>query len=268
MGKHLVVLSAVVERYGEGQRIGTDGIHLSGWILRLHHQFFWVTAGHCLKALDKELAAGTLRLLESSFADYFGDNAKHSHNIPFTYEPGCGFYIDDDSQGLDFGIIPLSHLTVLNLIANGVKAVGRENWERQLGLSFEHYKMVGVPSHLTRFAVSPSGNFATEIQPVMIAIERLDPMTISNPLPADWFVGQIHPDVRIESIVGMSGGPIYGFRKSESGQWAYHVVALQSRWREAERIVFGCPVPVFAESLHQTLEQVIQDVQAAAPDVT
>ena len=257
MGKHLVVLSGIAERYENGKHVKTDAFNLSGWILRIHDQFHWVTAGHCLKRLDDGIKDGTLKIIESGFADYFGDTAKYGHSVPFHYEPGCGFYIDDDTQGLDFGVIPLNLLTVLNLIENGVKAVGRENWEKQHEMTFEHYKMLGVPSHLCQFSLSPGGTVSGGIQPVMIALERIDPNTIPNPLPEEWFVGRLYPEVTIEDIAGMSGGPIYGFRKTDDGNWVYHVVALQSRWRQKSRVIFGCPVPLFAESLHQTIQEII-----------
>jgi len=254
MGKHLVVLSGVAERFENGKHVRTDGFKLSGWILRLHDEFYWVTAGHCLGNLDDGIRGGTLRIIECGFADYFGDNARYGHNIPFSYELGCGFYIDDDAQALDFGVIPLNHITVLNLIANGVKAIGRENWEKQHAMVFEHYKMLGVPAHLSQFSISPGGEFSDKVQPIMIAIERVDPASIPNPLPEGWFVGRMYPKFSIDDIAGMSGGPIYGFRRLSDGQFVYHVVALQSRWRKDSRIIFGCPVPRFAEWLHEELD--------------
>jgi hypothetical protein len=52
----------------------------------------------------------------------------------------------------------------------------------------------------------------------------------------------------------MSGGPIYGFRRDSEGRLLYHVVALQSWWDPKTRNVFGCPVPLFAESLHKAID--------------
>ncbi len=91
-----------------------------------------------------------------------------------------------------------------------------------------------------------------EFEPVMIEIDRLSPSDVEN-VPSDtWFVGRIPQDF-IKDIKGMSGGPIYGFRKAENGQWSYHIVAVQSWWRKDSRTTFGCSVPVFAEAVHAAM---------------
>ena len=50
----------------------------------------------------------------------------------------------------------------------------------------------------------------------------------------------------LNSIVGMSGGPIFGFRRYPNGEQRYWVVALQSWWDPETRTIYGCPVPIFA----------------------
>jgi hypothetical protein len=59
----------------------------------------------------------------------------------------------------------------------------------------------------------------------------------------------------LPSIVGMSGGPIFGFKKGEDGLLRYWIVAVQSRWRESARIIFGCPVRTFATLVEQELQR-------------
>ncbi len=260
MSRHLVVLSGLYESYDEKGKLFHTGLFaISGFILNLHDRFFWVTAGHCLDdKFDKPIRAGTLRILECGFADYFGDKAINSHKIPCAYEPGCAFYLDNEAMGLDFAVMPLDNLTTRGLIANGVRAISRENWEHQQQLSFEQYKILGIPTHLTECQISAGGAVVGRLQPSMIAVDRLDPTAIPNPLPNVWFVGQIPPEVTIQSIEGMSGGPIYGFRRGSEGEWLYHVVALQSRWRPLERITFGCSLPLFAEALHREMAEMLK----------
>jgi hypothetical protein len=258
MGRHLVVMTGLYESYKDGKLFHTGIFAFSGFILNLHDRIFWITAGHCLAdKFDVPIKDGTLKILTCGFADYFGDKVINADPIPYSYAPGNAFYIDDDTRGLDFAAIPLPDLTVKALIANGVKAIGRENWISQTDLTFEHYKIMGVPTHLTECQVSPSGRVVSGIQPAMITIDRVDPNSIPGPLPDKWFVGQIPDDVKIQSIEGMSGGPIYGFRQKTEGQWLYYVVALQSRWRLKERITFGCSAPLFAEMLYETVGEIL-----------
>lgn len=257
MSKHLVVLSFVVQRFKEGKPTKLDGFHLSGWIINLHDHIFWATASHSLKLIDKEIEKGNMEIDSVRFVDCFGAEAKDDTSIPFHYEPGCGIFREGDEPGYDAALIPVDYLTMRGFLYNKVKAVGRANWIHQTGMQFDHYKMLGIPAHLTQFSVSKRGEISTGIRPVMIAIDAVDRATIKNPPPEDWFVGRIHEDVEIESIEGMSGGPIYGFRKTDEN-WFYHVVALQSRWREEERIIFGSPVKLFAEAMHQAFGDALQ----------
>jgi hypothetical protein len=67
------------------------------------------------------------------------------------------------------------------------------------------------------------------------------------------FIGRLSEGCTIPDLKGMSGGPIYGFRRDGNGRLVYHVVALQSRWWDQQRTVFGCSVPLFAELVYQRL---------------
>jgi len=246
MGRHFVALVGAYESLKDGQIFHRGVFTISGFVLRLHDRLFWVTAGHCLKSeLDKPIREGKLRVFNCGFADYFGDQAQDTHNIPHSYALGCAFYIDDESRGLDFGVIPLDYLTIQNLAANGIKYVSRENWIHQPGIRFDRYAMFGIPSHLTVVEHGEAGAMSAKSRAALLWIDHVESDD------QNWFVGQIHSDHRIESIKGMSGGPIYGFRVDEAGQWTYHVVALQSRWKPDSRTIFGCSLPFFAELLHQ-----------------
>ncbi|MCX5896195.1 MAG: hypothetical protein NTZ51_10250 [Proteobacteria bacterium] len=57
----------------------------------------------------------------------------------------------------------------------------------------------------------------------------------------------MHENLPLSSIVGMSGGPIFGFKYGPP--MAYWIVAIQSSWLRSQGIVFGCPLPVLAGML-------------------
>ena len=264
MSRHLVALIAQYESFdNEGRSFHHGVIVYSGFVLSLHDRWFWVTAGHCLrneqaededeKGLDDLITSGRLKLVSTGFADYFGLEASHRHCVPFSYEPGSALQLYRKDLGLDFALIPLSDLIRAAFQKNRIIAVSRENWIHQPELSFTQHKILGFPSHLVKTSKSSGDEFVADFQPVMIAVDRLNPSDVQG-VPADiWFVGRIPPEVKIQSIKGMSGGPIYGFRKSETGQWFYHVIALQSWWRDKTRTIFGCSLPTFAEALHGIL---------------
>jgi hypothetical protein len=179
--------------------------------------------------------------------DCFGWEARHLEPIPFTYELDRGVYLDDDKLGMDFALVALDGNTCDLLAANKVKAIGRENWIHQENMEFDFYRMLGIPRDCVLRASQPDGNERIQVRTTLIAVDRLEPSAAPNASSADWFIGRINPEVTIETIEGMSGGPIYGFRRGPTGQLVYHVVALQSRWRPESRIIFGCNVRLFAE---------------------
>lgn len=255
MSRHLVALTGEYRTFKEEGSLFHRGVFaFSGFVLSMGDRWFWVTAGHCLKdELDGRIKARRMQVSEVAFADYFGPDPCNYNRLPYTYEPDCGFYVYDRDLALDFGLIPLRPLYRQGMEANGVLPICRENWIKQPGLTFDYFKMLGFPSHRIQVTEDETGHITSYMQSAMIAIDRVAPEDIDNPPPGAWFVGRIPADVEIPSIEGMSGGPIYGFRRAEDGKLYYHVVALQSWWRERSRITFGCSLPVFAEAVQTAL---------------
>lgn len=67
---------------------------------------------------------------------------------------------------------------------------------------------------------------------VKVSVTRADtPHRELPPSTYPWFIGTVNTaPFGLKSIVGMSGGPIFGFRNSPNGECRYWVVALQSWW--------------------------------------
>ena len=58
------------------------------------------------------------------------------------------------------------------------------------------------------------------------------------------FSGKLGDRFPLESMEGLSGGPIFGFNNSDRGK--YWIVAIQTEWLEISKITLGCSVPVLA----------------------
>ena len=240
---------------------------LSGFLLKLHGRILWVTAGHCLKGeLDQRIERGELRITGGGFLDYFGHEAKHFHMYPFTYEPGCAWYVEEPEHGLDFALLLLDSLQEQAFAANKLIPISRENWIHQPRLTFDFYRMLGVPADQVHSALK-NGWADLNVRQAMVAINRIAVDEVGEPPPGinvpadDWFIGRIDPGAEIQDIKGMSGGPIYGFRRDSNGQLTYHAVALQSRWWDVSRTVFGCSLPYFAEAVYRQIEAFIQEIE-------
>jgi hypothetical protein len=161
----------------------------------------------------------------------------------------------------------LNYLLVQAFLANKLVPISRLNWIHQPRLTFEFYRMLGIPKCEVYTKIDDKGRLDTQVRQVMLAIDRIgieevgEPPAGENPPSEDWFIGRLDPESQIRDIAGMSGGPIYGFRHDDNGKLVYHVVALQSRWWDKSSTIFGCSLPYFAEEVHRRLGSAIEELR-------
>jgi hypothetical protein len=269
MSQHFVALMCDYETHNaDGTWTKQEPAAFSGFLLELHGIGFWVTAGHCLKdELDKPLRRGQIRITGGAFLDHFGHEAVFEQGVPFTYEVGCGYYVEDPKYGLDFALIKLDTLKVQAFLNNKLVFISRANWEHQHKLAFDFHLMLGLIGE-TETTIQ-DGKTVLKMEQVLIKVDQINRDDIEelppgiDELPSElWFIGTVPPKEKIESIKGTSGGPIYGFRYDDQKRLAYHVVALQSRWWPEPRITFGCPLPLFAEECYRILGPIVAELKA------
>ena len=245
--RHLVSLAGSYQPLdSSGEAIGEAGFFsFSGFVLSVRDTWHLVTAGHILKDLDKKTQNKEVKLTGCLLIDNFGLNVVSHTPIPFDYDNSSRYYIDDKADGLDFGLIALRPYYRRLLEVNGIVPVSEENWIYQPSIKFEHYIMLGLPTQFISRDIREN-EITTSISPTMIGVTKLeDP---PQDLPQTTFrrlVAKINAPLLVNDIDGMSGGPILGFSK-EKGGLMYWIVAIQSSWIPQKKIIFGCPVPVFA----------------------
>jgi hypothetical protein len=242
--QHVVCLTGTVvplDAHGHASGPATFFNHC-GFVVSFYGHWILVTAGHILKEIEARLARKTARY-QFHLGDQYGLNAKTDLMIPFDYENQIKAIHDDDKEGLDFGLIPLSLYYRRVLEDNGVRAIGPENWLRQHEVEFDLYAVLGMPDELfeRRRFISPSG--ATIIGGVRAVLMFAMPSAeqpLEKPVPTHpWLVAALKDRNQIKSIRGMSGGPIFGFKLRPGQAPLYWVVAIQSWWDKDRRIVFG-----------------------------
>jgi hypothetical protein len=236
----------------------------SAFIMQIRGIWLLITAGHVLKEeLDDNVARRKIRITSCVIADDFGKDAKvHHMPTPFPYEETHRDYVDDPHLGLDVGLIPLRDIFRDGLTANGILPISEANWVHQHRVDFEMYFILGFPKEIVDQHTKPvdlGQAIQAHVKPVLVKVHQItDPSQIPStveipPSSLPWFVGRI-PDTQLNSIKGMSGGPIIGTKGTPDGGFKYWIVALQSRWYEKSRIALGCPVPIFAELIGKFLE--------------
>lgn len=218
-----------------------------------------VTAGHVIRdTLDPLLVEGRyggykVHVYETHLCDFFGLNPVWKKPTPFpTYAETPRGSIDQSmqrgSRGLDFGILLPRHLYWRGMRGNGVTPLPESFWAEP-GDEFEVYKMVGFPDNEEH---RKKGLIQTAAYNV---IRTTDPDAKGPDGLPNWFVGTLPQGV--ESVRGVSGGPIFGFRRLPAGGWEYRVVAMQS-WQgpeQSERMVYGTPLRSFAPTVSEVIAQ-------------
>lgn len=238
--RHLVALCITYRRLANDEDRFTA---YSGTLIRIYNGVFLLTAGHILEDLDRARKSAELKITSAVLADTFGLGRMSDIPIPFDLTNAHLFYIFDEEEGLDFGVIALSPYYVRLLAKNGAVAIEEKDWLYQADVRFDGYVMLGLPDEFSSKTVSSTGHGM--VTPTMFGLRRLDAPPNGAPVTTHpRFVGQINERAPIKSVVGMSGGPIFGFCFGE--QTRYWVVALQSTWIPKTRIVYGCSLPVLA----------------------
>lgn len=233
----------------------------SGFILSFNGLWCLATAGHILGDLEQHLRNGSIRVVRYEFLDDFGPDVISHEPIPFNYGSAPKYYINDKEAGLDFALIGLGPYYQGLLQANGIVAVSQENWEKQHEVDFGQHMMIGLPQKAIEASTwkdQGKVHFEAFVRPMTIDIEKLDELpegTRETRYPR--FIGKISGDLPLDDISGMSGGPILGFSKQADKYW---IVAIQSSWLSASKIVFGCPITIIADFVEKMVVETTPDV--------
>jgi hypothetical protein len=235
----------------------------SGFIISFQGLWCLATAGHILEDLEQHLREESIRVVRYALLDDFGPDVISHDPIPFDYRRAAKFHINDREAGLDFALIGLGPYYQGLLQANGIVAVSQENWERQHEVDFGHHMMIGLPQKAIEASTwkgQGKVHFQAFVRPMTIDIEKLDKLpegTVKTRYPR--FIGKINGGLPLDDISGMSGGPILGFSKQGDKYW---IVAIQSSWLSASKIVFGCPIPIIADFVEKMVAEIPPDVGA------
>ena len=244
--RHLVALCVTYREVKNGMPIENQRFFACpGVVICIRGFCSLLTAGHALKDLYTHLEREDIVVESAVLADTFGSEPISEKPIPFDLQNEPRFFIDNKEEGLDFGLVALRPYYVALLAKHGIKALFEENWINQHRVKFDAYTMLGLPEEFVKYEQDGSLGI---VSPTMIGVKALDiPPEGTKPTYYPRFIGQLHENLPLSSIVGMSGGPIFGFRYGPP--MAYWMVAIQSSWLRSQRIVFGCPIPILAELL-------------------
>jgi len=196
----------------------------SGFLLNAGDVWFWCSAGHCFKRLEE--------LMASKISDFNLNplSEKVGTRIPFRPQADLIRYLDDGK--VDFGFMELDELYVRNLKAGGAVPLSIEDvrWTRRKGGGFI---VLGIPGESVDLGPMRELGQEFEFTPIAMHLERIDDED-DNGLPSMnfRFDRRIHviKGQTLNSVAGMSGGPIFGWYLDASGHEKYVPLAIQYGW--------------------------------------
>jgi hypothetical protein len=256
LGRHIVAIcGSYVPLNNKGEPSDKPSFYsYTGTVFELLGAWYIVTAGHVLRRLEEATNSPAVRIEAQVLADYFGVRTTNRMPLPFKpLEQHCS-YIDDDSLGLDFGLVSISPLFRKNLDANGILPLSSRQWNFPSAVAFEQHGVVGFPDEYTDGFPSSSGaSMVGWVKPTYVPIRRIADDTSKK---FARFKGEIIDRGDQESIRGMSGGPIFGFYR-EGQDTKYLLEALQVEW-DRSSLVYGCPVKAMMGVLQARLEEYLR----------
>jgi hypothetical protein len=224
----------------------TSTFVVTTFVLSVSEHWFLITAGHCIQEIETWIENG-YEIAHCYLIDSLGLGATHQEPIPFVYRDSYPVCLSDE-HAFDYGIMRLSPYYRQLLQANNVQPLNEEVWKKQ-PTNIDFYILLGIPAELVK--VDPSNiEIAATLHPIEPIAERPEGFTeVDAPL----FYGRIILGNEITSIKGMSGGPIFAFKKNENGELRYWLTALQSRWLPQSHYIAACPTKLLGHFLEEII---------------
>ncbi len=254
--KHIVGLHVFSTQNGKRK----DFIY-TGFLLDFNGYHLWVTAGHVIGELETLLADDRFAIHGAEWCDGYPTPGAESIRVEISDLHRCRI----EKGHIDVGLIWLRPNIVALLDANeGIQFVTPQIWTGNASSRPEGYFLVGVPDQFqetTVLGVAPNEvRTATRFPIVCLPVERIAPCD-KNLGDEFWgyedaFYGRVvDSEVQglgeIDSIEGMSGGPLLSIERGKEGSLRYRLYAIQSCWKRSERIIRGTPIEFLDSELRR-----------------
>lgn len=261
LARHVVAIVGMNVRDNEnGQRLGVETVHGTGFLMVYRSVPFLLTAGHIVHGLNDALKKPRSRL-HVVLIDSMHYNAEHRNSLWLPYENLVRQSVGNNDD-IDYGFILPGVNTVECLAANNIIPVVPENW-RNPPDGFDRYFLIGVPAEKVEVQTEYKVPRVRRARCAMIEVMPIDepPEILKKPFPRFYGKLDLTPDETqpetIKDIGGMSGCPIIGVNFIE-GRARYWFYAIQSGWDERDTIA-ACPFKPFAEHMQEQIDSVLDE---------
>ena len=249
-GTYVLCDPALIEKY-ETSGVPPDAerqlLIFSGTPIQLLDEFYILTAGHIfekhLPILDSKRAFQT----GGSLVDCFGiqkKSSKYEKSFPYDFFKNCVYWINSPEQGLDYAMLKLNKNEVELLRANGILPYAPSEQQYKFSSVCRHMLLYGFPEeHAKLISWKPGGETNILAKPCVLEAFRF-PEKSTERYPM--ICAQIYNNTIVNSIVGMSGGPVFASFKTKDGL-SYNVAGIQSSWIKEDGTIFATRIDCIVE---------------------
>ena len=229
---HVVGIIGNYEYTGE-QNPESRAYAYTGCVVASATHWHVLTAGHAIKEHKYHLASSSIRITGQVLADGFGSAVQRRRPIPFD-TIGRVDHFEYQSGGLDYAIYTLTRDESSLLSGNGIKPFPFRD-KPLTETTFDSYFIVGFPLERTDAAPALGNRGGVGMEPNAIPVRPVE-----HPSAKGRLAFQISDKGTLESIVGLSGGPVFGIRQIKD-EALVHLLAIQSTW-DFKSVAFSCKI--------------------------
>jgi hypothetical protein len=259
--QHTINLGALQETQQKTGTVDRRYIAVSGFLVSVQQQWYFVSAGHWVADIERAKAAGST-FIKWHINDSGAPGEKFRMPPPFDFDGADGAQLFDN-DGVDYLILELRPLYVELLKSNGKTPLDERYWPspEEAPETDDEYYVVGIPSETIRLSdpIGPEGNFVVTQKDAMMQVTLVDvgPDRMNLPFPRliartpgeliDQETGKV-----TDSIDGMSGGPLFAYRPRTGQYW---VIGVQSGWVRGESHIAACYVNILVDWIKEQLNK-------------
>ncbi len=221
---------------------------------------FWVTAGHVVQEMEKLKELATTRFVGAQWLDHHPK--EEAEAAPTSLEHLDMTRIEE--HGTDFGLVKIPEFDCRILCGNPeIEPLNSNAWRGRESAAPEAFFVVGSPKEWSGFKDTPSRSGVNASVDAILAPVQIEPIQDRRGATPKGFWGcpnSIYARVlscehddgrRLESIVGTSGGAIFGVKPDATNRFRYWWYGVQSSWLPNERILRATRIDSFASAFER-----------------
>jgi hypothetical protein len=222
------------ETVGVPPHAGRQLLSFTGTPVQLLDTLYIVTAGHIFSKHVPIIESQRAFLTGGSLADCFGPTKTQNKSFPFNLFESVEHWVYEPSLGLDYAMIRLSENDAELVRSNAIVPYAPSDELYKFAHDSDKLLLLGFPeenAELTDW--SPGGMSHIRVVPSVVPVKRL------KHKPTElypWICGEIIHMGNLNSIVGISGGPLFATKEDDTGGH-YTVAGIQSSWNSRSRTI-------------------------------